>query len=374
MEIKLPGMNTGDIKFHLPGGDIHITGKWFNYGIIFIVMILDLNMWKNQIYYDPFVYGQYTDESGYIYTVSERDFIANATKATLSYAWRWNHINPLTNQTYGMQDHKMNSRFLGFPFKLKGIAFFPSLFAFAMFGILVKFFSTEELPTKVETFHREVSDSDIPPGQDPPSQKDGEDISRNMATSASQKDNDVISRRDDITNSKAGDVISRSYDVTDKASEPEMRIAGNELEDILDFQGSANADFGRGISGAGIGASFLDVRSSFGSLPRNSRSSLLQPAEVIELHKLSSASHDSLQSRESTQDKEPVECSLEDFPRGREPPSVFPETSAQIPNDQLAPLAIPVSTQAALSDGVGSRLSRGQAWDAPGGPNAPETR
>ncbi len=37
-----------------------VSGKWFNYGIIFIVLILDLNMWKNQIFYSPFEYGQYT--------------------------------------------------------------------------------------------------------------------------------------------------------------------------------------------------------------------------------------------------------------------------------------------------------------------------
>ena len=43
---------------------VEISGKWFNYGIIFIVMILDLNMWKNQIFYNPLEYGQYTDAEG----------------------------------------------------------------------------------------------------------------------------------------------------------------------------------------------------------------------------------------------------------------------------------------------------------------------
>ncbi len=37
------------------------VGKWFNYGIIFIVMILDMNMWKNQMFYKPYNYGQYED-------------------------------------------------------------------------------------------------------------------------------------------------------------------------------------------------------------------------------------------------------------------------------------------------------------------------
>ena len=149
MDIKLPGLNTGNFHFHLPGGDIRITGKWFNYGIIFIVMILDLNMWKNQIFYEPFVYGQYTDEQHYIYTVADRNFLANATVETLSYAWRWTHVNPLTNKTYGSEDHKMNSRYMGYPLSAKGTAFIPSLLAFAMFGILVKYFSKGGPSSKV---------------------------------------------------------------------------------------------------------------------------------------------------------------------------------------------------------------------------------
>ena len=149
MDIKLPGLNTGNFHFHLPGGDIRISGKWFNYGIIFIVMILDMNMWKNQIFYEPFVYGQYTDNQDYICTVDNRDFLANATMETLSYAWRWSHVNPLTNNTYGVDDQKMNSRYIGFPLSAKGTAFIPSLVAFAVFGILVKYYSKGGPPMKV---------------------------------------------------------------------------------------------------------------------------------------------------------------------------------------------------------------------------------
>ena len=43
-----------------------VVGKWFNYGIIFLVMILDLNMWKNQIFYAPVDYAQSADEKGKI--------------------------------------------------------------------------------------------------------------------------------------------------------------------------------------------------------------------------------------------------------------------------------------------------------------------
>ena len=72
MDIKLPGMNSDNMGFKLQKCcglkdedlEINITGKWFNYGIIFIVMILDLNMWKNQLFYKPFDFGQYTDDNG----------------------------------------------------------------------------------------------------------------------------------------------------------------------------------------------------------------------------------------------------------------------------------------------------------------------
>ncbi|KAK8771223.1 hypothetical protein V5799_025531 [Amblyomma americanum] len=45
------------------------AGKWFNYGIIVVVMLLDLNMWKNQIFYQPADYGQYTGADHKVRTV-----------------------------------------------------------------------------------------------------------------------------------------------------------------------------------------------------------------------------------------------------------------------------------------------------------------
>jgi len=45
------------------------AGKWFNYGIIFLVMILDLNMWKNQIFYAPEDFAQCVDEQSKISTL-----------------------------------------------------------------------------------------------------------------------------------------------------------------------------------------------------------------------------------------------------------------------------------------------------------------
>ncbi|CAE1293394.1 Transmembrane protein 117 [Acanthosepion pharaonis] len=75
LEIKLPGMNRPEFRFYAPkilrkdNWHIHITGKWFNYGILFLVIILDLNMWKNQLFYVPYDYGQYVGPDNRIYTV-----------------------------------------------------------------------------------------------------------------------------------------------------------------------------------------------------------------------------------------------------------------------------------------------------------------
>ncbi|KAH6935191.1 hypothetical protein HPB50_004379 [Hyalomma asiaticum] len=76
LNIKLPGLSAASFKYHmfqkyvhLPEIVFHISGKWFNYGIIVVVMLLDLNMWKNQIFYQPEDYGQYTGPDNKVRTV-----------------------------------------------------------------------------------------------------------------------------------------------------------------------------------------------------------------------------------------------------------------------------------------------------------------
>ena len=123
---------------------MHVTGKWFNYGVIFIVMILDMNMWKNQIFYDPFTFGQYTDSRGYIYTVSNETFVRQANKTTLSHDWRWRNIDPATNRSYGESDFRMNSKYLGYSLGVKSLAFVPTIVAFIVFGLLVWFYGREK--------------------------------------------------------------------------------------------------------------------------------------------------------------------------------------------------------------------------------------
>lgn len=106
--------------------DSFFTGKWFNYGIIVFVMMLDLNMWKNQIIYDPPNYGQYVDPLDHkVYTVLSPDVLNQQNATLISYEYRSRTINPETQQPYIFEDLKVNSRYLNYPAFIKGMAFLP---------------------------------------------------------------------------------------------------------------------------------------------------------------------------------------------------------------------------------------------------------
>ena len=127
-----------------------IAGKWFNYGIIFLVLILDLNMWKNQIFYKPYEYGQYVGPGEKIYTVEEPETLVRFNRSTLTYAWRSGNTDPATNRTYVQSDMFLHSRYTGASLDVKCLAFVPSLAAFALFGFFVwllgRFQDSETIP------------------------------------------------------------------------------------------------------------------------------------------------------------------------------------------------------------------------------------
>ena len=107
-------------------------------------MLLDLNMWKNQIFYKPLDFGQYTGIDDRIYYVSDAFSLQHAKNSTIySYAWRANTTDPLTNLTYLAGDGKINSRYRGYALALRGLAFIPAVFVFIMFGVLIYIFGRE---------------------------------------------------------------------------------------------------------------------------------------------------------------------------------------------------------------------------------------
>lgn len=117
-----------------------VTGKWFNYGILFIVIILDMNMWKNQIMYVPVDFAQYTDPEGRIHTTNDLMSLLTTNATILSYAWRNSTINPDTNVTYLATDTIMNARYNDYAFVWKALAFIPSIGVFILFGVLIFLF------------------------------------------------------------------------------------------------------------------------------------------------------------------------------------------------------------------------------------------
>nr|XP_046161042.1 transmembrane protein 117-like isoform X2 [Oncorhynchus gorbuscha] len=145
LDMNLPGMSTTQLKFKLPvcksifkeEYHIHITGKWFNYGIIFLVLILDLNMWKNQIFYKPYEYGQYVGPGEKIFTVEEPNTLGDFNRSTLTYKWRSSQVDPLTNRSYVHRDMFLHSRYVGASLEVKCLAFIPSLAAFVLFGFFI---------------------------------------------------------------------------------------------------------------------------------------------------------------------------------------------------------------------------------------------
>lgn len=116
-----------------------------------MVMILDMNMWKNQIFYTPYDYGQYTGPEDRIYTVQDQYSLDTFNETLMSFDYRNSTINPNTNQTYISTDTHMNSRYYSFHLGVKAIAFIPSLCMFITFGVLVWMFGRFK-PTETDPY------------------------------------------------------------------------------------------------------------------------------------------------------------------------------------------------------------------------------
>ncbi|RZF38547.1 hypothetical protein LSTR_LSTR006142 [Laodelphax striatellus] len=131
LHINLPGFSVATLEWKY--AEVHLTGKWFNYGLIFMVMLLDLNMWKNQIFYYPARFGQYTaPDDNKIRTVNDQELLQTANRSL----WTWDsrsQINETTGLPYFTSDVKMNSRYMGYPLLLKITAFIPSGIAMTLF-------------------------------------------------------------------------------------------------------------------------------------------------------------------------------------------------------------------------------------------------
>lgn len=125
-----------------------------------MVLILDLNMWKNQIFYMPYEYGQYVGPGEKIFTVEEPETLSDFNRSTLTYEWRSSNINPSTNLTYVVRDMFLHSRYVGASLDVKCLAFVPSLAAFVLFGFFIwllgRFQDSETFPENPDKIYERI--------------------------------------------------------------------------------------------------------------------------------------------------------------------------------------------------------------------------
>ncbi|XP_040571427.1 transmembrane protein 117 [Lepeophtheirus salmonis] len=148
LDVNLPGFHKHEVLFQAV--EIQISGKWFNYGIIFLVIIFDLNMWKNQIFYYPERYGQYTAVDCRVYTVTNTTILAAGDKSLWTYEAR-SQINSHTQLPYMDDDLYMNSRYMGYSMAIKAFAFIPCVLGFILFFALIGVYGRikrENIPTQ----------------------------------------------------------------------------------------------------------------------------------------------------------------------------------------------------------------------------------
>lgn len=96
-------------------------------------MMLDLNMWKNQIIYRPEDFGQYVDPVLHnVYTINETEplKIDPTDPESFNYTiWTFETrkacIDKATNQSCIHLDSMIKSRYLGYPAMVKALSFIP---------------------------------------------------------------------------------------------------------------------------------------------------------------------------------------------------------------------------------------------------------
>lgn len=139
-DVKLPGLKSSFINLScFDKYPILITGKWFNYGIIMLIMVLDFNNVYSQLWYRPEYYGQYVGPDGHIWNIENVTVASNITN--LNYTLRI-----VMNESLG-EDRQLRMYFYDLTGTTKIIVLTPCIL-FSIFFIVGSWWSNKSITKK----------------------------------------------------------------------------------------------------------------------------------------------------------------------------------------------------------------------------------
>ena len=112
--INLPGLPVANYTINLCCIKIVLKGKWFTYGLLGLLLIIDIYNLKNQLTYEPITFEQYTYAGEFIHTITNPELFIHGKKELLTEL-----------KIYGDHFKKHNSKYHGYNKDVKGIAILP---------------------------------------------------------------------------------------------------------------------------------------------------------------------------------------------------------------------------------------------------------
>eukprot|EP00656_Telonema_subtile_P050089 TRINITY_DN6394_c0_g1_i2.p1 TRINITY_DN6394_c0_g1~~TRINITY_DN6394_c0_g1_i2.p1 ORF type:complete len:523 (+),score=107.10 TRINITY_DN6394_c0_g1_i2:93-1661(+) len=120
-EIKMPGLSIANLS--CPNLHVFITGKWFNYALMFFVLLIDIMMLKNNLFYHPRDTGQYVDHNNQVWTVHD---------PVDGHEYSWDERHGCCG------DFKIAAKFTDEPLAHKVLSLFPCLIVFVCMVYLIR--------------------------------------------------------------------------------------------------------------------------------------------------------------------------------------------------------------------------------------------
>lgn len=136
--IKLPGLPVANFKFKLCCIEFELKGKWFTYGLLGLIIIIDTYNFKNQIMYEPMRYEQFVDVDHYIHSIVDEKYFLRGNTSSLNY-----------KKLVGDRVKKVNAKYEKYNSDTKaGVASVPLLMAFFAFVVFATKRTLEERARK----------------------------------------------------------------------------------------------------------------------------------------------------------------------------------------------------------------------------------